>query len=52
VLLGIRVSEAEAAACHKALHEWRTLEPKEPPIAARAHLIRALLNHNDFVTLR
>jgi len=52
VLLAIRASEAEVAACQQALDQWRALEPNEPAIAARAHLVWTLLNHNDFVTLR
>ncbi|MBM3835151.1 MAG: DUF1553 domain-containing protein [Verrucomicrobia bacterium] len=51
--LGIVAADSEVAACRKALEHWQ----KEPetsgkPDSARAHLIWALLNHNDFVTLR
>ena len=44
----------ERAACEAALANWRALG-RSPPAAAdpaRAHLVWALLNHNDFVTLR
>ncbi len=51
VLLGITASEAEVTASHKALQAWRKL-PDNAGKDARAHLIWALLNHNDFVTLR
>lgn len=44
----------ERAACEGSLAKWRAVSP--PPAAgadpARAHLVWALLNHNDFVTLR
>jgi len=45
----------ETAACIEAIAQWRSLEPApadgsvEP---ARIHLVWALLNHTDFVTLR
>lgn len=51
MLLGIEASEPELAAGRKALDEWKAQKP-EAPAAARAHLVWALLNHNDFVTLR
>ncbi len=50
-LLAITPDEAETAASSRALAAWRAL-PSATDIAARAQLIRALLNHNDFVTLR
>jgi len=43
--------EAELAACLRTMEAWRKL-PHATPVQARAHLIWALLNHNDFVTLR
>jgi hypothetical protein len=51
---GIAAGDAEVAASRKALESWRKHEPQSSgqPDAARAHLIWALLNHNDFVTLR
>ncbi len=57
-LLGSEVRDDELAACLQALAAWRQLptptNPSEGPAAepARANLIWALLNHNDFVTLR
>lgn len=44
-------SEAEIAACLQTLSELRKL-PGTTPAQARAHFVWALLNHNDFVTLR
>jgi len=52
LILAIHPGEAEMAACHRALEEWRRLEPEAPPLTAKTHLIWTLLNHNDFVTLR
>ncbi len=55
-VLGFTASNAEIAQCQLAMEAWR----KPPEISdsagtedpARAHLIWALINHNDFVTLR
>jgi DNA-binding GntR family transcriptional regulator len=44
-------SEAEIAACLQTLSELRKL-PGTTPAQVRAHFVWALLNHNDFVTLR
>ncbi|MBX9791849.1 MAG: PSD1 and planctomycete cytochrome C domain-containing protein [Pirellulales bacterium] len=56
VLLGIEASDAEVAACLQALEAWRGLPTDGDSSAAnstpRARLIWALINHNDFVTLR
>jgi hypothetical protein len=53
-VLGIAASDAEVTACRKALDNWRRQKPQSAghPDAARAHLVWALINHNDFVTLR
>lgn len=51
VLLGIEPSEAELAAAHKALAAWQAQE-KGGAAQAREYLVWALINHNDFVTLR
>ncbi len=51
VLLGITASDAEISACQRALQTWRKL-PNGTTDKARAHLVWALINHNDFVTLR
>ncbi|MBI3868439.1 MAG: DUF1553 domain-containing protein [Verrucomicrobia bacterium] len=56
VLLGMNPSPAELAASDNALQAWRASE-KDPagqdaPTAARARLVWALINHNDFLTLR
>ena len=54
MLLCRRSSPDERAACAAALGRWRALG--QPAAAgadpARVHLVWALLNHNDFVTLR
>jgi hypothetical protein len=50
-LLGIEAKHNEIQACLKALDDWRSL-PDTTPQSARTHLVWALLNHNDFVTLR
>ena len=50
-VLGVVPNDGELAACVKTMDAWRKL-PKSTPEQARAHLIWALLNHNDFVTLR
>jgi hypothetical protein len=44
----------ELAACEEALREWRALAKSRPDAVrrARGHLIHALLNHNDFITVR
>lgn len=55
-VLGVRANDAQIAASRKALHGWRQSPENHKGIAptdpARAHFIWALLNHNDFVTLR
>lgn len=51
LILGIAASDAELAASARALAEWRKL-PGASDSTARAQLVRALVNHNDFVTLR
>jgi hypothetical protein len=38
----------ELAECENALRDWQKVRPQ----AARRHLIAALLNHNDFITIR
>ncbi len=51
VLLGMRASDAELAACRQALAAWRS-QPDMETTDARTYLVWALLNHNDFVTQR
>ena len=55
-VLGASPTADEKAACDAALAEWQRIlkEQKHPdPTAkARADLVAALLNHNDFVTVR
>ncbi|MEX2169860.1 MAG: DUF1553 domain-containing protein [Pirellulales bacterium] len=54
-LLGIGASDKEVRACMKALKQWRTLPDaadEEPNDLARVYFVWALLNHNDFVTVR
>jgi hypothetical protein len=48
LLLAIEAGEAEIAAAKRALDAWRDQKPG----SERKQLIWALLNHNDFVTLR
>ncbi len=50
-ILGIDATEAELTASLRALSDW-SKQPEATPESARAHFIWALLNHNDFVTLR
>lgn len=56
ILLGITPSPAESAAAEQALQAWRRRagETDHDPNggSARINLVWALLNHNDFVTLR
>ena len=51
VVLGVPPDEDERDACVKTMEAWRKL-PNTTPEQARVHLVWALLNHNDFVTLR
>jgi hypothetical protein len=51
LLLGSSAEATEVAACVESLTAWRAIEGGTPD-QARANLIWALLNHNDFVTLR
>lgn len=55
-LLGMQATDAEVAACLHSLEQWRSLPTEEnktePGATPRARLIWALINHNDFVTLR
>ena len=55
-LLGMQATDAEIAACLRSLEQWRSLptdqNTTEPGATPRARLIWALINHNDFVTLR
>lgn len=51
LLLGIEASPSEVADCQAAIAEWSQL-PDATTESARGNLIWALINHNDFVTLR
>ncbi len=51
LLTGIEPGPEELAASQQALRAWQSL-PEGTPQTARASLIRVLINHNDFVTLR
>jgi hypothetical protein len=54
-VLGFSAQDAEVAACLRALAAWRAAANVQDSAAgqtARANLVWALLNHNDFVTLR
>ncbi len=50
-IAGIEPSEEEILASLDAMKQWRTL-PGGNSDSARAHFVWALLNHNDFITLR
>jgi hypothetical protein len=56
VVLASTPTPPELTACEQALTRWRGLYAATPPAdaarRARAHLVHALLNHNDFVTVR
>ena len=56
VLLGFTPGESELTASRAALEKWRSLssesEGRKALENARAQFILALLNHNDFVTVR
>jgi len=53
-MLGITPGQAEIAASQKALAAWRKqgTQPAGGADASREHFVWALINHNDFVTLR
>lgn len=51
VLLGIEACEEEVKESELALSAWRAL-PNASSESARANFVWALVNHNDFVTLR
>ena len=55
LILGVPANDAEVAASKKALEAWRKLPEaaaKGTADLAREHLVWALLNHTDFVTVR
>ncbi len=56
LLLGTTPTAEERVACKEALAEWgaalKTQKHANPAAKARQNLIGALLNHNDFVTVR
>jgi hypothetical protein len=56
LVLGDTPSADELAACQGALAEWQSLlragKHADPVTKSRANLIAALVNHNDFVTVR
>lgn len=54
-VLGIKASAEEVAACSRGMEAWRQAaspSEKDASALARNNLVWALLNHNDFVTLR
>jgi hypothetical protein len=55
-ILGVNPTSEETAECRTALAEWATLaqtaKQSDPQRHARNQLVQALLNHNDFVTVR
>ena len=55
MVLDRRPSAGELDACRSGLEQWRRLGAESGATEsdpARVHLVWALLNHNDFVTLR
>jgi hypothetical protein len=54
VLLGVTPTAEELVACETALGQWRELFKDRPDAQRRARgdLVHALLNHNDFITVR
>ena len=48
---GVEAAAGEVAASRKALDQWRKL-PAGSDVDARSKLVWALINHNDFVTVR
>jgi len=50
-ILGFEPNDAEITASRKAMDAWR-LKENATGSSVRANLVWALLNHNDFVTLR
>ncbi len=55
-VLAYEPSDEEVTACREALAEWRKLPPTtkgdDPTQRSRMNLVHALLNHNDFVTVK
>jgi hypothetical protein len=55
-ILCVEPTEEELAACSAALDETKTLLEQrnhpQPDVRARENLVHALLNHNDFITIR
>ncbi len=56
LVLATPPADAELSACLEAMSRWRALSEKRPAAEtqrrARTQLVQALLNHNDFVTVR
>ena len=52
VLLGISANDRELEASRAALASWRKQSDSKSDDDVRSHLVWALLNHNDFVTVR
>lgn len=51
LVIGVNPNEDEMAASASALEAWRAI-PGENEESARSNLVWALINHNDFVTVR
>jgi hypothetical protein len=54
LVLAAEPSPAELSACESALHQWQALLKGRPDAQRRArrNLVHALVNHNDFLTVR
>ncbi|MBX9679432.1 MAG: PSD1 and planctomycete cytochrome C domain-containing protein [Gemmataceae bacterium] len=53
-LLGTTPTAEELDACEAAMRDWRTLTKSRPDATrrVRVNLVHALLNHNDFISIR
>jgi hypothetical protein len=54
MILGVSPTSAEIKACEESLAEFRSAagKPADAAKRARQRLVHALLNNNDFVTIR
>lgn len=52
LLLGRPASDEEQSECHRFFRELQSLSPAPSLETARARFVQAILNHNDFITIR
>jgi len=50
LVLGYDANDDELSACEQAMERWKALA--QTPARTRSSLVHALLNHNDFITIR